>query len=121
MSHSLKYGASGKFGGTHTEDRMILTPGRILTDENCSEMDAQIKEAIEQNKTEIIIDCTSLGFLDSAMLEMLIQAHSALKSRGGRLKIIRLNDVCRDILLATRTIKLFFVYKDMQEAMAYTP
>jgi hypothetical protein len=42
--------------------------------------------------------------------------HEELRDQGNRLKIIGLNDVCRDIFFATRLIHLH-VYQDIHEAI----
>lgn len=121
MSHSLEYDAPSKIVGTEVDGRIVLAPESSITYENGSEIEKCIQDAIERNKTDIILDCRHVGFLDSAALEVLVQAHTELISGGGTLKIIGLNEVCRDILLATRLITLFFVYKDMHEAMTHNP
>jgi anti-anti-sigma factor len=121
MSYSAEYDASGKMGGTKTGSRIVLTPEGSITYENCSEIEKRVEDAIQKNKTEIILDFKRVGLMDSAALEMLVQTHVELKSNGGALKIIALNEVCRDILLATRIINLLFVYKDMHEAITHNP
>ncbi len=121
MSYSSEYDTSGKIGGTKIGNQVVLTPESSITYENCSEIEERIEDAIQQNKTEIILDFKHVGLLDSAALEILVQTHTELISRGGALKIIGLNEVCRDILLATRIINLLFVYKDMHEAITHNP
>ncbi len=60
-----------------------------------------------------------MDLLDSAALELMIDIHDTLMSQGGALKIVGLNEVCRDILLATRIINVLFVYKDINEAISH--
>jgi anti-anti-sigma factor len=55
--------------------------------------------------------------MDSAALEVLVRARRALEERGGTLKIVKLNDVCRDILLVTRLLNEFQVHDDLHEAL----
>jgi anti-anti-sigma factor len=121
MSDSAEYHDPEKIGGTKIGGRVVLTPESSITYENCSEIEKGIEDAIQQNKTEIILDLKHVGFLDSAALEILVQNHTELISRGSILKIIGLNEICRDILLATRIINLLFVYKDMHEAITHNP
>jgi anti-anti-sigma factor len=121
MPNAKEQSVSSKISSTNIGGRTILAPQSSITYENCSEIEKKIEDAIQQNKTELILDCKNIAFLDSAALELLIQTHTDLISRGGALKIIGLNDVCRDILLATRIINLLFVYKDMHEAISHKP
>jgi anti-anti-sigma factor len=100
--------------------RAVLAPKTQITHENCHELEEQINDAVQRNKIDIIFDCKHVGLLDSAALQLLLQTHDELRSKGGALKIVGLNDVCRDILMATRLINVFFVYKDIHEAVTNT-
>ena len=100
-------------GGTRT----ILSPKEALTHQNCKEVEAMFDEAINQHKTEIILDCKPVPFIDSAGLELLVQLDGKIRKRGGILKIVHLNAVCWDILVATRLMNVFHVYKDIHEAI----
>ena len=121
MSNSSENDASSKIGGTKVEGRVVLTPESSITYENCNEIEEKIDDELQQNKTEIILDFKHVELLDSAALEVLVQTHVELKSNGGALKIVGLNEVCRDILVATRIINLLFVYKDIHEAIRHNP
>jgi len=96
---------------------IVLTPKKSITHENCKELEDLFDEAINKNRTRIVLDCKSVTFIDSKALELLIKVHDKMKSRGGILKVISLNPVCRDILLVTRLINTFNVYEDIHEAM----
>lgn len=104
-------------GDSSAGGRAVLTPKSQITYENCHELKEKIDDAIQRNKTDIILDCKHVGLLDSVAMELLLQTHDELINKGGVLKIVGLNDVCQDILLATRTIHLLFVYKDIHEAV----
>ena len=99
--------------------RTILTPKQPLTHQNCQEIETLVNEAINRQKMEIIIDCKAVSFIDSAGLELLVETHKKLRTRGGILKIIALNDTCKDILVATRLISDFHVYTDIHEAIRH--
>jgi len=110
----------GKTRSMNINGRTVLMPEGSITYEECLEIEKKIDDAIHQNKVNIILDCKHVSFLDSAALELLVQSHITLKGRGGTLKIVGLNDVCRDILVVTRIINALFVYKDIHEAMRNT-
>lgn len=106
-----------KAGEMRAGARTIMTPGESLTYQNRTEFEAMFNEAFNQHKTEIILDCKAVTFIDSESLEVLLQLEKELRKRGGNLKIIGLNAVCRDILIATRLINVFLVYEDIHEAI----
>lgn len=99
----------------------VVNPGESLTYQNCEELENLIKGLVSQNQTRIILDCKNTPFIDSKGLELLLQLHKDLKNRGGAIKITALNAVCRDILLSTRLINVFFVYEDIAEALRSYP
>jgi anti-sigma B factor antagonist len=104
---------------TGTGARTILTPKEPLTHQNCKQVEALFSQAMNQQKTEIILDCKAVSFIDSAGLELLVETHKKLRTRSGILKIIALNDTCKDILVATRLISDFHVYTDIHEAIRH--
>ena len=104
---------------TATGARTILTPKEPVTHQNCKQVEALFAEAMNQQKTEIILDCKAVSFIDSAGLELLVETNKKLGARGGILKMIALNEVCRDILVATRFITDFHVYADIHEAIRH--
>ena len=101
--------------------RTLLNPGKSITHENCQEIKDRIDTQIKQQKTEIILDCKAVAFLDSAALELLLQTHEELRRQGGALKIAGLNQVCQDILVATRLIHTLYVYEDIHKAVTGGP
>ena len=96
---------------------MILTPKTALTHNNFKELEAVLDELIDQKRFRIIIDFKTVPFVDSMVLELLLKHNNDLKTRGGALKFIGLNPVCRDILLITRLINIFNVFDDLNEAL----
>ena len=101
--------------------RTILTPKVSLSYQNIEELATALEDCIRQFKTEVILDCKSVKFLDSSVLELLVRVHNDLKGNGGVLKIIGLNQNGRDILYATRLINVLNVFKDIHEAIRHNP
>jgi anti-sigma B factor antagonist len=101
--------------------RTIFAPRESLTFQNCEELEAMFNDSLDQQKTEIILDFKAVDFLDSEALELLVRIHEELRNRGGVLKIIGIDAVCRDILNATRLINVFQVYEDIQKAIKDVP
>ena len=108
---------TSKMGVAKGGARTILTPKASLTHETREGLEASFTECLEQRKTEVILDCKAVSFLDSEGLELLVHMHEELKERGGALKIIGVNPVCRDILLATRLISNLNVHEDIHDAL----
>jgi anti-anti-sigma factor len=102
-------------------DRTILTPKEPVTHQSRKEIETLFSEAMNQQKTMIILDCKSMPYIDSAGLELLVEIDEKLRTRGGLLKIVGLNELCKEILVATRLIGHFHVYEDIREAISIGP
>jgi anti-anti-sigma factor len=102
--------------GTHT----VVSLLESITYQNCADIEARLQAVIGRNQIALILECKEVGYLDSTALEMLLRTQETLQDRGCQLKIVSLNAVCRDILIATRLINQLHVYPDMQEAIRET-
>jgi len=102
--------------GAHT----VVALRESITYQNCAEIEARLQAVIGRNQIALILECKEVGYLDSAALEMLLRAQEVLKERGSQMKIVNLNAVCRDILVATRVINQIHVYQGVQEAVRET-
>ena len=99
--------------GHHT----VITLKEPINHQNCKELEAAILAAIGQSHLAIILECKEVSYLDSAALEMLLRLQDAIKERGTLVKLVGLNELCRDIMVVTRLINQFDVYPSMQEAI----
>ncbi|MEJ2170740.1 MAG: STAS domain-containing protein [Desulfobacterales bacterium] len=101
--------------------RTIVAPTASLSYQNIDELATVLKDCIQQPKTEVILDCKAVRFLDSSVLELLVRVHHDLNTNGGVLKIIGLNENGRDIFYATRLTNVLNVFNDIHEAIRHNP
>ncbi len=99
----------------------VLTPKGLLSYINHDELETVLNDYISHQKTQIILDCKAVSFIDSKVLELLAKTHEALSVQDRMLKIINMDEICRDILTITRLIKIFHVYKDINDALKNIP
>jgi len=102
---------------TRVGSRNVLSPKGSVTYQNLETLKIMFKECLHGNKTEIILDCAAISFVDSETLEFLVGMHEDLKKRGGSLKLINVTDICQDIFIATRLINLFNIYQDIHKVL----
>jgi anti-anti-sigma factor len=101
-----------------TEGRdAIISPSGALTHETCAELTVSLEQVLPQGTPSVILDCRQVKAMDSNALELLLEWHEKLHSMGGSLKLCDLNDVCSDILIATRLVHIFSVYDDVKHAV----
>ena len=106
---------------TKVGSETVLAPKGPLTYQNCGELETIFNECMSQHKPDIILNCKDVSFIDSEALELLVRMDETLKKQGGMLKIINMAETCRDILFATRLIKVFHVYNNINEAIRNVP
>ena len=99
--------------GQHT----VITLKEPVNHQNCKELEASVLDAAEKNHRSIILECKGVSYLDSAALETLLRLQDAIKERGSQVKLVGLNALCRDIMIATRLINQFNIYSNVPEAI----
>ncbi len=74
---------SAKIGLSKAGSRTILSPKESLTHQNLNELETVFNACIKQHGSEVILDCKSVNFLDSEVLELRVKMQGELKKRGG--------------------------------------
>lgn len=100
-----------------TGRRAILPYNGALTLENCFELKQDVQAEIQHQRTEVILDFKHVMLLDSAALEMLVELNESMQAQGKLLKIIRIQGLCMDILIATRILHNLKIYEDLHAAI----
>ena len=99
--------------GNHT----VIILKEPINYQNCKELEDCVMGAIGPTRSTIILESKDVGYLDSAALEMLLRLHDKVKERGSQVKIVGLNELCRDIMVVVRVINQLDVYASVQEAI----
>lgn len=100
--------------------RAILPYNGALTHENCTELKQDVLAEIQRKRSEVILDFKHVKLLDSAALDVLVDLHESLKTQGKHLKIIRIQKLCLDILMATRLMHTLKTYENLHAAITHT-
>lgn len=108
---------SSKISISKVGPRTVLSPKEPLTQQNCADLEASFRSCLTHPKVEILLDLESVPLLDSAALELLLSMHEEMLTRAGVLKIVNLNPLCREILIATRLFNVFSVFENVSEAI----
>ena len=96
---------------------VILALRGPLVAKGLEELDAKIGECSTAGLFRIVLEMRESPFIDSAGLEKLQSIALDMGKRGGDVRIASLNDVCRDIFLATRMESLVQVCDDRETAV----
>ncbi len=76
-----------------------------------------ITDIIAQNKTNIVIDMSGVGFIDSQGLEAMLWARDYSSQNKRQLRLAGLDETCMRILEVTRLDSEFDNYAELTEAV----
>ena len=92
----------------------LLAPEFPLLADAIDVLQEEIEKCLIDAEFKIVIGFKNVPYIDSASLEVLIDAQETLQKKGGELKIIHPNAVCKDVLIATRLSEKFGVFSEME-------
>jgi anti-anti-sigma factor len=116
MNRTAPTPPSFSVGRTTLGEATVLSPSGSLTFETCQGLRDVLQEVAANPRTAVVVDCRQVRVMDSEALELLTTWHGALRDAGGSLRLCNLNDVCADILMATRLVHVLSVFGDLKEA-----
>ncbi len=83
--------------------------------------DQLLREAIDTllgaHRSNILLDCTELTFMDSQGIGELVSSMKTVKKFGGQLKILKPGKRIKDSLELSALLPVFEIYEDTEEAI----
>ena len=104
-------------GRTMVAGATVLSPSTSLTFENCGELRSAMDATCGGHAPKVVLDCRAVAFMDSEALELIVEFHEKLRTNGGELRMMHLNDVCSDILTASRLVHTLVVCQGIGQAI----
>ncbi len=89
--------------------KLVVSKVPELTASNASDIKTEVKAAIEDTHTQIDIDLSTTGFVDSSGLGVLIGLHKAMVAKQGSIRILNPGESVQQVLELTRLHRLFEV------------
>lgn len=90
--------------------------GKIMGGNEATLFHGRVRENINLNKKNVIINLDKVDWINSVGLGMLISALTTVKNAGGRLVLANITSI-ESILSLTQLIKVFENYDSLQAAM----
>lgn len=87
------------------------------TKEHAEEFKKFLLKDIGDKNDKIIVDLSSCEFIDSTFISSLVIASKAVNKIGGVLKIVAIHSDVQSVLELTGMVKIFDIYKDVNEAV----
>ncbi|MGB8227163.1 MAG: STAS domain-containing protein [Sedimentisphaerales bacterium] len=95
---------------------VTLTDEKILDDEDIRALEDSIMPLVD-GPVNLVIDFSSVNFLSSAVLGLLIRVSKRINENKGRLKLCSIGSKIYDIFKITRLDEIFDIYPDVKKAM----
>lgn len=95
---------------------VTLADEKILDDEDIRALEDSIMPLID-GPVNLVIDFSSVNFLSSAVLGLLIRVSKRINENKGRLKLCSIGPKIYDIFKITRLDEIFDIYPDVKKAM----
>lgn len=108
----MKYSISEKYNSV-----VITFKGKAMGGPAAQKFHDNIKDLIEDGKTNVIGDLGSVTFMNSSGLGILISALTSLRNAGGDLKLCRATERIESLLVVTKLITVFDHFKTVDEAI----
>jgi anti-sigma B factor antagonist len=76
-----------------------------------------ITRLIEEGRVNLLVDLSSVGFLDSSGLGALVRALTNTQKEGGQTKLLNAGPQIRKLLQMTKLDSVFELHEDMEAAV----
>jgi anti-sigma B factor antagonist len=92
--------------------------GKITLGEGSALVRKTVRALLDEQKTKLLIDLGDVDYIDSAGIGELVTAFTAVKNRGGELKLLNLTKKVKDLLQITKLYTVFDVHSSETEAIS---
>jgi anti-sigma B factor antagonist len=95
----------------------VLEPDGALTQDDADQFMGRLTEALAESSGRVVVDLSSVPFVDSRGLEILVDANDALADGGRALKLCGINETVREVLDLTGLAVRFDHFDDTNSAL----
>jgi anti-sigma B factor antagonist len=96
---------------------VIDLSGRITLGEGSALLRKTIRTLLEENRSLLLLNLGDVDYIDSSGIGELVSAFSAVRARGGDMKLLNLTKKVRDLLQITKLFTVFDVHSDESAAL----
>jgi len=96
---------------------LVDLSGRISLGEGSALLRKTIRDLLEGGSNKILLNLGDVNYIDSSGIGELVSGFTAVRSRGGELKLLHLTKKVHDLLQITKLFTVFDVYTDEPTAV----
>ena len=91
--------------------------GRIVLGDGSALLRTTVRQLLDDNRVKILINLADVNYIDSSGIGELVSGFTAVRNRGGELKLLNLTKKVNDLLQITKLFTVFDVFNDEATAM----
>jgi anti-sigma B factor antagonist len=91
--------------------------GRITLGEGSALLRKTVRALLDEERYLLLINLADVDYIDSSGIGELVSAYTAVKNRGGELKLLHLTKKVKDLLQITKLFTVFDVHSDEAGAL----
>ena len=99
------------------EDVTLLYPKGFINAHTVRMFEGEIRDALQQGRFKIVVNCSGLSYIASAGLGALMGAIEEIRGGGGDLRLASLNDTVRNIFEILGFNHLYRIYPSEMDAI----
>lgn len=99
-------------------DILIVRPGGRLDSSSSPELERLLTEQLEAGSQRLVLDFSRLDYISSAGLRVVLLAGKKLRASQGRMVLVSLQDMVRDVFDMSGFLSLFAVADTLDEGLA---
>jgi len=96
---------------------LVDLSGRIALGEGSALLRKTIRDLLDGGNNKILLNLGAVNYIDSSGIGELVSGFTAVRSRGGELKLLHLTKKVHDLLQITKLFTVFDVYTDEPTAV----
>ncbi len=96
---------------------VIELKGNVMGGPDGASLLDRLRELKDEGKLNVIVDLSKVKFMNSSGLGMLISAMTTMRNGGGDLRLAKVADRIRSLLMITKLITVFKHFETIKEAI----
>jgi anti-sigma B factor antagonist len=97
---------------------LVDLSGRIALGEGSALLRKTVRDILDSGRVKIILNLGDVNYIDSSGIGELVSGFTAVRNRGGELKLLNLTKKIHDLLQITKLFTVFDVYSDESAAVS---
>lgn len=91
--------------------------GKITLGDGSASLRKTIRQLLDEQRTRILLNLADVDYIDSSGIGELVSGYTAVRGRGGELKLLHLTKKVHDLLQITKLFTVFEVHSDEGSAL----